>query len=44
MMDRQEEKERIKAEKARTASTGSLGECTFIPRIRHDVPDFKQIH
>ena len=30
--------------KARTASTGSLGECTFIPRITDGVPDFKQIH
>ena len=44
MMQRQEEKERIKAEKARTASTGTLGECTFIPRITNGVPDFKQIH
>ena len=44
MMERQEEKMRVKAERARTASTATLGECTFMPRITDGVPDFKQIH
>ena len=44
MIERQDEREERRAAKARTASTGSVGECTFIPRISHGVPDFKTIH
>ena len=44
MLQRQEEKMQRRQAKARTASTGSVGECTFIPRITDGVPDFKQIH
>ena len=44
MLQRQEEKMQKREAKARTASTGSVGECTFIPRITDGVPDFKQIH
>lgn len=28
----------------KTASTASVGECTFIPTISHRIPDFKAIH
>ncbi len=44
MMKRQDEIAQKKAAKARTASTGSLGECTFMPKISYGVPDFKTIH
>ena len=33
-----------KKAKSGTASTGSVGDLTFVPRISHGVPDFKTIH
>jgi hypothetical protein len=44
MMNRQEEREEKRAAKTRTASTGTLNECTFNPKITQGVPDFKTIH
>lgn len=44
MIRRQEEREEKRADRARTASTGTLGECTFVPIISNGVPDFKTIH
>ena len=44
MMKREEERAEKRANKARTASTGTIGECTFMPRISNGVPDFKTIH
>jgi hypothetical protein len=43
MIQRQDELSQKRAAK-RTASTGSVGDCTFVPRISHGVPDFKTIH
>jgi hypothetical protein len=44
MIKRQDEREEKRAAKARTASTGTIGDCTFMPRISYGVPDFKTIH
>lgn len=43
MIERQDQLSQKRAAK-RTASTGSVGDCTFAPKISHKIPDFKTIH
>jgi hypothetical protein len=44
MIKRQEQLQEKRGAKERTASTNSVNECTFNPKISHGVPDFKMIH
>lgn len=43
MLERHEQLQQKRAQN-RTASTASVGECTFIPTISHGIPDFVAIH
>lgn len=44
MIERQEKLQEKKANRAKSITTTTVDQCTFVPKISHRVPDFKTIH